>query len=259
MTMKDNLNEFLESSLLEEYVLGVIDPEQKAVVEHYINTYPEVKSAYDELQENLEMLANKMAAAPPPGTRESIMNKLEDDVTTTADQPSFRRPMWLAAALALLLGVSSLLLFQNNRDLQTQVESLQSDYTALEDRCNENELLFAQREADWEILADPRTKALLLNGNDRAAALETVAYWNESDQSAYLRILSFPDVPADQCLQLWADVDGEMVSVAILEDKRNEVIAIPFKVAATSLNITIEPKGGSDHATVENLVASVAI
>ena len=257
--MKDDIKEFLETSLLEEYVMGVIDPDQIPKVEHYINSYPEVKSAFDTLQENIEMLASQVAQTPPAGTRERIMKSLDDTGPIQLKPSSRRWPGLLAASLALLLGLASLFLYQQNRDLSDQVDTLEQDYNILQENCEEYQILYAQREANWKMLADPSTKVLALSGNEKASALETVAYWNETDESSYLRILSFPEMSTDQCLQLWADVNGEMISVAILEDRGDEIISIPFKANATSLNITIEPEGGSEHATVENLVASVAI
>jgi len=49
-----------------------------------------------------------------------------------------------------------------------------------------------------------------------------------------------------------------MVSVAVLKESDVPVEA-QFLVNASSLNITIEPAGGNDHATVATLVASISL
>ncbi len=55
---------------------------------------------------------------------------------------------------------------------------------------------------------------------------------------------------------MWADVDGEMISMGLLPTDK-ELIALTYIDKAASLNITIEPKGGNDHPTVERLISNV--
>ena len=58
--MKDKIKTFLDSDLLEKYLLGATTTEESLRVERYITMYPEVRTAYNELQENLETLPNCM-------------------------------------------------------------------------------------------------------------------------------------------------------------------------------------------------------
>jgi anti-sigma-K factor RskA len=259
--MKEDIKQFLESSLLEEYVLGIIDPAEVPKVEKFIRISPEVKSAYEGLQESMAMLAKKLAIPPPPGTKESILRKIDDSVIST-QQPTMDYQKWWAIAASLLAVVCSvwaISLSQQQASFQNEIKTLEDQYVVLKDQCNEKESLYAQQQEQWMMLANPKTEKYLLSGNDKAPKLETVAYWNEESQTSYLRILSLPAIPKGQCLQLWADVDGEMVNMNVLPDEIGQIVAIPFKKDATSLNVTIEPEGGSLHPNVANLVASVSI
>ncbi len=59
---------------------------------------------------------------------------------------------------------------------------------------------------------------------------------------------------------MWADVDGKMINLGILKkDETNMPIDWKYLANAESLNVTIEPDGGSDHPTVADLVASISI
>lgn len=259
--MNDNIKQFLESGLLEEYLLGVIDSTEIEKVEQYIRDYPEVKAVYEELQENLELLAKKTATPPPPGTKESILEKIDSEIVGTTTSPSTNARIWPLAAVvaALALGIWALMLWQQKSALNEDLENLKKEYATLEEDCAENDRIYAARQEMWDLIGDPNTSRLLLNGNQKAPGLEVIAYWNKEEQKSYLNLLSLPEPPEGKCYQLWADVDHVMVSIDVLPKEAGQVIAIPYKVDAASLNITMEPDGGSEEATVEALVASVLI
>ncbi len=255
--MNDHIKQFLESGLLEQYVLGVIDSAEIEKVEQYILNYPEVKAVYEELQENLELLAQKVATPPPVGTKESILEKIDEEISGKSTSSSSGSPVWTITAVvaAIALGIWEMLLQQKN-DLNNQVETLRKDYATLKEDCEDRICCSTEM---WDLIGDPNTARLLLTGIDKAAGLEVIAYWNDDEQKSYLNLLSLPEPPEGKCFQLWADINKEMVSIDVLPTEAGQVIAIPHKLNAASLNITIEPDGGNDHATVDELVASVVI
>ena len=52
--MKDKIKIFLDSDLLEKYLLGSTSDQENLQVERYIAMHPEVRETYAELQDNLE-------------------------------------------------------------------------------------------------------------------------------------------------------------------------------------------------------------
>ena len=263
--MNDKIKAFLESSLLEEYVLGIIDPTKVEEVEGYIRDYPEVKSAYDDLQDNIEMLAKKMAITPPSGLRADILKGIDETMSTqeAVEKPITGFPRWLtlAASIAAVgFCVWALALNAEKSTLNANVEQLEEDYRSLADECDTKDLLYAQIQKEQQFLSDANTARYVLTSNQKAAGLKTVAYWNDKSKESFVQMVNLPKLPEGKCLQLWADVDGKMLNLNVLPDEAgNALVAIPFKERATSLNITLEPLGGSDHPTVADLVASVSI
>jgi anti-sigma-K factor RskA len=258
--MNKDIKQLLESSLLEEYVLGVIDPLEIPEVESYILSSPEVKKVYEELQENIEFLAKKLSSTPPMGTKQNILDQI--DASSKTPQPITRPTNWLAIAAFIAAFICAMWAMRSDRqksELQKSYLGLDEQYVNLQAQCVKKEALYAQAQEQWMLLADPNMKKFLIKGNDRASALTTVAYLNDEQESSYLRILSLPALNEDKCLQLWADVDGEMISLIVLPKTSDQILTIPYMKDAESLNITIEPDGGSSHPTVANLVASVSI
>lgn len=67
--MKDKIKIFLDSDLLEKYLLGTTNKQESLQVERYIAMYPEVRETYIELQENLETFAKMHAIKTPEGLK----------------------------------------------------------------------------------------------------------------------------------------------------------------------------------------------
>jgi len=65
--MKEKIHNFLESDLLEKYLLGETSLEEKHHVERYIAMYPEIREAYRELEDNLEAFARLYARGSKTG------------------------------------------------------------------------------------------------------------------------------------------------------------------------------------------------
>ncbi len=63
--MKEKVRIFLETDLLEKYLLGNTSAEESSQVERYIAMYPEVRNTYRELEENLEAFAKLYSRKTP--------------------------------------------------------------------------------------------------------------------------------------------------------------------------------------------------
>ena len=85
------------------------------------------------------------------------------------------------------------------------------------------------------------------------------SFWNENKENAYLKLENLPAPPAGKTYQMWADIDNQMVDMGVVEFDVRKMISIPHMANATSLNITLEDEGGSDHPDVSQLKVSGVI
>ena len=263
--MKESVKIFLESGLLESYLLGETDAQETDRVEAFVQKYPEVKKAFDDLQDTMEHLAKRQTMTPPSGLKNDILSEINrlDETNIAKEIPLRPVRNWLAVAAsvaALFLSISTLYFWgekaaveKENIEISEQLENAENELLVQQERCG-------ALEEKFNILNNPNTGKFILNGNNKAPEFRAIAFWNDELEKSFLNIVSLPELPEDKCLQMWADVDGEMVNVGIIsKNKLNELVAIPFKINAESLNVTIEPSGGSDHPTVTDLVSNVAI
>ncbi len=63
--MEKKLQIFMDSGLLDGYILGTTTPYENLEVESFIAEYPEVEAEYERLQNNLEILAKAHTVEAP--------------------------------------------------------------------------------------------------------------------------------------------------------------------------------------------------
>lgn len=239
---------FLESGLLEQYALGIADPDEEEIVERYLNLYPELREEVEEmrnaihqyaLQQNIPVLPQKTA---PSG--------LSEDPQPAALQAK-GSPVQINWLNILVIGSFALLcalcawrmqhLQHENHELKGQLASCES------------------REHIIAFLKDPQTQPVVLANIQDKTQSAALIYWNKTSHKAMLNPFNLPPLPENQQYQIWADVEGKMLSIGLIDQDLAKYQDLEFLDNAASLNITIEPKGGSEAPTVSRLVASRVI
>ena len=248
--MKDKIREFLDSDLLERYLLDQLSTAENAKVERYIAMYPEVRRDYEELQENLEAYARLYAVHPPQGLRERILRSVRAERT---GRRRFLGYSVAASIAALFLAGASFFFWNQNQNLQeenalvnTKIQVLEADMKEqLEDVRNQ-----------FIVLNNPQTRKFMVNGNKKARELKAIAYVNPVKKLSYINVRNLPNLPEDKDYQMWAEVNGEMVNLGVIRQisDKDKLLALPYGEKGVSY-ITIEPKGGNTTPTVQNIVA----
>ena len=95
-----------------------------------------------------------------------------------------------------------------------------------------------------------------ITGTGLSPDANVVVYYNAEEESALLNVLNLPAPPAGKTYQMWADVEGVMIDMGVFEVNDPSLREMVFIKHAESLNITLEPLGGSDHPTVSLLQAN---
>ncbi|ASC71659.1 hypothetical protein XM38_026130 [Halomicronema hongdechloris C2206] len=168
--------------LLAGYVLGDLDAEETARVQHWLNQYPEVTAELTALQETWHSLPQGLPAQAPPATlRQRIMAEIQP--TATAPRQERRRPWavvgfsgWALTAVALVsVVVENYQLRQDNQQQQAILASI----------------------------SQPENQLYLLAGTDNAPDATGRLIIDPSQQSALIATQNLPSLPTDQAYRLW--------------------------------------------------------
>ena len=242
--------QLLASGLLEQYVLGLTTDEESHMVEALAAEHEEIRRELALLQQTMERYTAQHKApatdtffAAPQSKSNMGLRKLSE------------KALWpLATAFALAWGVYGAL----KTDFQHQlVLDWQNKFAMLEQDCQKKQHSI-QTLADHSAFIQHRhTNKVILNGIAMCQGHFAIAYWNPAAEKCYLDMGSLPPAPKGKTYQVWADVDGKMVNAGTVHcGQTGHLQEITYFPNTASLNITLEPEGGSHEPTVSLLQAN---
>ncbi len=259
--MNAKVNTFLNSGLLDKYLLGETTVEETHKVETYISKYPEIQQAYHTLQHNLEIVCKTKATKAPKKALINILEKLDDTPVVTL-KPKKTYKTWhkltVAASIAALMFAGTTYIFYNrNIKLNSENQKVVDEIYDLRHDIETNNKKLDDIMRQFKQLNDPSTYKYIIEGNSRAKNLKTIAYINPKQKTSMIDVVSLPELPKEQCYQIWAELQGKMVSLGILDETDRQLKTIPYTENALGINITIEPKGGNKTASLDKSVAEI--
>lgn len=251
--MKDKIKKFLESDLLEKYLLGATTDLEAMQVERYIAMYPEVRDTYNELQDNLEVFAKLHAIEAPKGLKDKIQSRLKAE---RSGRKKFFRYAIAASITAIMFAGISTFFWNQNQSLQQENSVVSNKIKLLEENMKEQ---LEDVRNQFIVLNNPQTKKYNVKGNQKAKDLKAVAYINPVKKLSYINVSKLPHIPESQCFQMWAEVNGKMINLGIIEEAgdQQKLMALPYAENAVGY-ITIEQKGGNHAPSLKNIVANIA-
>ena len=259
--MEKKLHTFFQSGLLDKYILDETSASESLNVEHYIDTYPEVESEYERLQNNLEIIAKANAVEAPKFVLDTILNEIEEDTTPVIKlEKTQRSTPWYsiaASVVALLFGGGYYMKTQQNLDLLKENQVVVEEIFDLRSDIEENNTRLDNLMLEFMKLNNPETEKYVFRGNDRAKDLKTVAYINSVDQTSMIDVVSLPQLPEDQTYQLWAEMQDRMVNLGILDGSQRKLQSVPYVKDALALSITIEPNSHLNTIATDSAVAEI--
>ena len=265
--MEKKLQIFMESGLLDSYLLGTTTPYENLEVESYIAEFPEVEAEYEQLQENLETVAKAHSIEAPKYILDAIMDDITEEIPVIqmSSSPTHKRAPWFsiaASVAAMIFAVTAFSLYEQNMSLTQENQMVVDEIFDLRSDIEANNNKLENVMLEFMKLNNPETEKYVLRGNSRAKNLKTVAYINAVDKTSMIDVVSLPQLPENQTYQIWAELQDRMVNLGILDaSERNKLKTIPYMENALGLSITIEPKSGSkiNTAHTENSVAEIIL
>lgn len=261
--MNEEIATFLNSGLLEKYLLGEATASETQMVENLITNNAEVKETFDAMQDNLEVVSKLHAIEAPKDALNNILNAL-DEKPVISIKKSSRRKVWykysIAASIAAFLFAStSYLFYVQNQKLNEENQVVVDEIFDLRKDIQLNNKMLSDIMKQFKQLNNPETQKYIINGNSRAKNLKTVAYINPKEKTSMIDVVSLPELPENQYYQIWAEVEDKMINLGILKETDRQLKEIPYTEDALALSITIETKGENLEGSKENSVAEIEL
>lgn len=251
------LDDIINSGLLESYVLGSATPEEIERVELLKREHPEIVDEINKIEIGLEKMIQAQAITVPLHVENSILDatvgrdsgtatKSVDDTLATKSLMHSMSPMFLV--LAILGGLAAIYFYQSNLKSEREIELLNTELFAIQENCDNITRSF-------EFLLLPDTRKILLKGTDVNPEAEAIVWYNEDMDEVLFSGLGLPELQDELSFQLWAIIDGTPSDMGVIEwTPDQKILNVKFRGTPQAFAITIEPKGGSETPTLEQLV-----
>jgi len=254
---------YIESGVLELYVMGALTPQEAAEVERYAALHPEIRAEIDELQQATSEYLESLLTPPPAHLKEKVLRAATGNISQNVRRPAKKVqlpasrspwPKYIAVAASLALAVSLLLNFiqyGSNRNLyktvarqQAQIDNLNKDYEKVY-------TAYYKLEDKMLMMASPENKMVHLKGVKNSDIATII--WNPASSEVYLSVDKLIDPPSGKQYQLWAIVNNKPVDLGVFEAemKSYEMLKMKNVVNASAFAVTVEKEGGSPVPTTE--------
>jgi anti-sigma-K factor RskA len=253
---------YIESGIIESYVLGLASAEEAAELELLCMQHQEIKNAVDEFSLTMERTALANAVTPPGAVKERLMSALageffEEEKPSTsviplhtpgapARMPRIAALKYFAAASVILLLGSTILnfyLYNSYRAVNTRYEALLTDRNSLQANNDVFRTKLDDLEKSFRVIQNPDVKVITLNGTKGRENNLAAVYWDTKTKDVYFLPTRMEVAPSDKQYQLWAIVDGKPVDAGVVGDC-NGLCRMKNVPKAEAFAITLEKKGG---------------
>ncbi len=260
---------YINSGVLELYVLDRLAPDERRRVEAYANQYPEVRSEIEQIEVALEeySLLRGQATPPSPQVLTNVLSRIQPAARATTAPPPPATPgsdtaKWVLGGLLALALAALLYLYLQNRNraqeidtIQNDFSSLQTDYSDLQSSCNQIAQDYQADQQQLQLLTDLDTRGIVLSGSGNAPDSRALVFYNQAQGAVLFTASNLPAPPAGKQYQLWAiDAQGPQ-DLGVLDTTltRDELLSVPFIANAAAFAITLEDEGGKPAPDLSQL------
>lgn len=259
-----DINAYIESGILELYVAGALsETENKEVYERMLK-HPEI------LQEVLEIETAiiKLTAATSRGTNTHILSLIKEKLlfnkkdketkVIPLTKPKYNWFTYAGWAAAIILGVGLFWTLNQNNELQSDLQTAEIEQSYLEMQIADAK---TDLEANKKLLSVIRDKDIItvpLGGQGDFANTYAKVYWNKNSKEIYLDAQGLPAPPPGKVYQVWSLKLSPLTPVSLgtidnfMQDE-NKIFEIQNLNESEAFGITLEPAGGSESPTMEQL------
>ncbi|WP_067033951.1 anti-sigma factor domain-containing protein [Allomuricauda sp. CP2A] len=261
-----DVEKYIASGILELYVAGALSPEENLEVQHYAIQYPEVKKEIEAIEAAMLELTRTTSPKMPADAFSKIRAEL-DEVIPFMPTASEKKTPWsnyLGWAASILFAVGMLWMYMQNSDLKSEIEVTHQEKESLEEIISTTREEVADKESLLQELRDRNVTVVALGGQTVSPNSYAKAYWNKEEQKVIIDAQGLPDPPPGFTYQVWSLKLDPLTptSLGLLDDLASDdtkLFTLENPNASEAFGITLEPEGGSETPTLEQLYTLGAV
>lgn len=264
-----DIKDYISSGILELYVYGALTEAESREVSQALKKHPEIRKEVEEIENALRKLS---AATAPSYDAEAILGRIKSKLKTKGDRTVIsmtpkKETNWVpyigwAASIALLIGL--FFVYEDKNDLQQQLSAEMARNARMEQQIADAREDAEKTEELLAVLRDKNVSKIPLQGQNVAPEAYAAVYWNKAENKAYIDAKELPTPPRGKVYQVWSLKLDPLTptSIGLLDEfsmDDNLVFALENANESQAFGITLEPEGGSESPTMDQLYVLGAV
>lgn len=269
----NDVKSYIESGILELYVLEDVSPDERLQVEQMAAEHPAIMAELRDIELALAKYAEQNAVEPSEAQRSKVLNSLltnfaddstfrsknneDDNVVVMTPTPLRKTNVYkyaFAASIALLIG--SLVALNN---IYNKLQQSNGQLLALQSQNTRFSKTVSHLDEQLEVFRDPSYKVLKLKGTQKVPTAELTIAWNPVKGKVMMDMadMKLPVNDNAHQYQLWALVNGKPVDLGVFDKAAADTIdmkQMKSVALAGAFAVTLEPRGGSINPTMNEMV-----
>ncbi|OZV70594.1 anti-sigma factor [Winogradskyella aurantia] len=263
-----NSKDLIASGELELYVAGLLSEERNAELAELIEHSPELRREVEAIEQIVMHLAKEATISKDQDFAEVLkkivtqrvdLTQLEQSETTqVAKKPKtiLLNPLvgWAAAATFLIFFIFQ---YQNTTEVKSILSANIEQKEKLEQQIESQIQNTVIKEELLRTVASINTRKVNLKGQDISPESSVSVFWNTEENKIIIDASQLPVAPEAMVYQVWSLTMDPLTptSLGLLENfnQENTLFTFDNPNASEAFGITLEPAGGSETPTLEQL------
>lgn len=239
-------------------MLDQLSPAEKAEVEGYLTSFPELKTELRDIERTLEIYASSAAIKAPAGLKERILNQIRMEGASPIQTLPRSGNAW--GFVAAIFGLGALLLGYLFYQKNNEATALQREIELVRDTCQTNTQDLTHQLDLLKQLTQPNNRILNFQPTPGFASTDLYLHINPVTQKTFIQVRNLPDIAANHQYQLWSIKANQPPSpLNVFDAPADGLIEVTYVEGTEVYAITIEDRGGVQTPTMENLIGTVSV
>lgn len=257
-----NVREYIESGILELYVAGALSEKENKEVYNMMLQYPEVLEEVLKIESSIASLTASVSPSDSKHFLPTIKSKLGLNDPATRVIPIHRTSSsWITYsgwAASIVVGCTLWWTVNEINSLKDQIQVVETNNDLMEEQIEKANSDLAEAQNLMSILRDKDIITVPLAGQQVSPEAYAKVYWNKNAQNIYLDAQGLPEPPRGKVYQVWSLKLSPLAPTSLgtidnFTTDDNKIFTIPNPNESEAFGITLEPAGGSETPTMDQL------
>lgn len=250
------MNDYIESGILEMYVAGALTEKENLEVAEVVRNSEEVRKEVEEIEEAMRQLSAALSPTEKVAAFHNLkLEKPEPKViplTQTDDKVNWLAVSGWAASVLLVVGIG--VLYNQYNTLKEEYADATASKTELEEAVAKSNQDLQQTLELVALLRDKNVQSYTLGGQAVSPNSYAKVFWNKESQQVYVDVAGLPPAPEGKVYQVWSLKLEPLTPTSIgLIENGSDLVTLSNPNQSEAFGITLEPAGGSESPTLEQL------